>query len=213
MICSCIGSGSIEDIELIISQSAYAELRLDMLNLTLEETEGLFRRYNNLIATYRGDDYRSSVRKQSLKTAIRAGAAFVDIETEAPEDYLEELIRDTADTGCKVIVSYHNFENTPDFEELSEIAETCLNQGGEIAKIAVTANSEADAAKLMSLYPYIRKKGDLIAVAMGKTGTITRVAAPLLGAPFTFAVPEGSVPTAPGQLGYKEISDILVKLK
>ena len=43
---------------------------------------------------------------------------------------------------------------------------------------------------------------------MGKPGKITRIAAPFLGAPFTYAAWNEKLATAPGQLTVDELMDI-----
>jgi 3-dehydroquinate dehydratase len=48
---------------------------------------------------------------------------------------------------------------------------------------------------------------------MGQIGTITRVAAPLLGAEFTYASLEPKLATAPGQLAVDEMKDIYNMMK
>ena len=48
----------------------------------------------------------------------------------------------------------------------------------------------------------------MIALGMGKKGKITRLAAPLLGAPFTYASPAAGSETGPGQLEM----DTLIKI-
>ncbi len=212
MICNSISSGTAAQITSLASDSSFTEIRLDSLSLSAVEIADIFTTGSNLIATFRGENFTTPGRINSLKTAIRSGAAFVDIETEAPEHYIKDLINVAGEHDCRVIISYHNYSGTPQREDLQEIAERCLNQGGDIAKIAVTAETVKDTVNLISLYPFIKQPGDLIAIAMGEMGRISRIAAPYLGAPFTFTVPRDYPLTAPGQLytdQMEEIAEIL----
>ena len=97
----------------------------------------------------------------------------------------------------KVIVSHHNYANTPDNTELRRIVEECFSDGADIAKIAVAAQTNQDAARVLGMYDDTRK---LVLLAMGEKGKITRVAGPLMGSPFTFVAASEAAATAPGQL-------------
>jgi 3-dehydroquinate dehydratase-1 len=48
---------------------------------------------------------------------------------------------------------------------------------------------------------------------MGDAGKITRIAAPLLGAPFTYASAEDTKKTAPGQIKADKIDAIIKMIK
>jgi 3-dehydroquinate dehydratase type I len=82
--------------------------------------------------------------------------------------------------------------------------------GCDIAKVVTQVNTNADAANLLSLYS-INKP--LVAFGMGDAGKLTRVVAPLLGAEFTFASMDNGVATAPGQIRYHTMKEIIDYLK
>jgi 3-dehydroquinate dehydratase-1 len=81
--------------------------------------------------------------------------------------------------------------------------------GADIAKLATFSKSKADNARLLSLYSNDKP---IVALGMGETGKITRLMAPLLGAEFTFAAMDDGQPTAPGQITYSNMKEILNKL-
>ena len=60
----------------------------------------------------------------------------------------------------------------------------CFDAGADIAKIACKSHAEPDNARLLGLLDDPRQ---IVIVAMGAKGRITRALAPLLGSPFTFA--------------------------
>lgn len=92
--------------------------------------------------------------------------------------------------GTKLILSHHNFEETPDLEALySEMKKTPATY----YKIAVTPKSSTDALKILT---FAKSKKDVIAIGMGSYGEITRILAPLI----TYASLDDSQTTAPGQL-------------
>jgi 3-dehydroquinate dehydratase type I len=117
-----------------------------------------------------------------------------------------ELIELAKKNNCSIIISYHNFQQTPSTSELNEIATNCFKLGADIVKISTMINSNADNAKILSLYERTEK---IISFGMGDKGKITRIIAPLLGAEFTYAAVSSSKTIAPGQLGKEEMLAVL----
>ncbi len=56
-----------------------------------------------------------------------------------------------------------------------------------------------------------KNNGEIIAFAMGEKGEFTRVTAPLVGSPITYASIE--IETAPGQLNLSTVKEILEKYR
>ena len=173
------------------------EIRLDLLKLDPEKIEILAMQCRQWIATCRQGNLTERERTVLLSAAIRSGATYVDIEYEADSVYRQTLVDLARQYQCKVIISYHDFETTPDTDVLNRIIEHSFEMGANYVKLAVTANSPADCARIMSLYS---QHDHIVAFAMGEVGKITRVAAPFLGAEFTFVSVDEAHLTAPGQL-------------
>jgi 3-dehydroquinate dehydratase-1 len=209
MICVCIRETNLEDCSRALENESLAELRLDLMGLPLEETRQLFSLPLKLIATCRPGPYPQGERLQMLKEAVEAGASYVDIEVEAAGDFKRQIVACCRERGCKLIVSYHNYKFTPPFAELRHIVDTCFDSGADIAKIACTVKTGAECARLLALYDDPR---DLIALAMGEAGKISRIAAPLLGAPFTYAALCGGRQTADGQIDRDTLRRILTDI-
>lgn len=181
------------------------EIRLDRMKLDTRQIELLAMQCRQWVATCRPGTYTEEERITLLSAAIRAGATYVDIEYEADAGYKQALTGLAKKNQCKVIISYHHFELTPDIDTLNRIVTHSLAMGAHYVKIAVMAHTKADCARIMSLYG---KHERLIAFAMGETGKITRIAAPLLGADFTFASFDEEHLTAPGQLTVSQLETI-----
>ncbi|MEI7595549.1 MAG: type I 3-dehydroquinate dehydratase [Bacteroidota bacterium] len=205
MLCVSIIDNDKSKILQILSQVEMAEIRLDYMNLSTDEFFSIFESHSNLIATCRIGNYDDKARLALLKQAVIAGAAFIDIEIDAPIELVTELVQFAKDNKCKVILSYHNTSETPETSRLTEIIKNSFSKGADLVKIATTANSMQDSVRVLSLY---EKHENLVAIAMGEYGRITRVASLFLGAPFTFvAIDEVSV-SAPGQLSKAEMETI-----
>jgi 3-dehydroquinate dehydratase / shikimate dehydrogenase len=96
----------------------------------------------------------------------------------------------------KVIVSYHNFEETPDLEAvLKNLRE--MHPQAHFYKIATMARSTLDSLRMLE---FLQHHPDVIGICMGELGTITRICAPIFGVPLTYAPLCEEDKTAPGQL-------------
>jgi len=188
-----------------------AEIRLDRMgDLSVEDVATLFARHKGMIATCRPGSFPDDGRKARLLAAVSAGAAYVDIELESEEPYREEIMAKAREFGCKVIISFHDHEKTPDRKTLSAIVEDSFLKGADIVKIACTVRSERDNARLIGLLDDSRS---IVVIGMGEKGRITRVVAPLLGSPFTFASLTRGRETAEGQIDQVTLESLVETLR
>jgi len=129
-----------------------------------------------------------------LQDAGKAGSAAIDIEIESAERAKPALapLRESA----ALIVSYHNFESTP---VLARILSRLQRIPADAYKAAVTARKPSDNLRLIEFVREHRHT-PLVAFTMSEMGLLTRVLAPSLGCPFTYAAPRDNAGTAPGQV-------------
>lgn len=161
MICTTIQNRTLEEIMNLLETSEpriqMAEIRLDRCQLTIEEIEYLFSSSDTpLVATCRVVDDGNGTweeAEEKLTAAVEAGAAFLDLEIEAPKEIGKRLRRACTEYGTTMIRSSHFFTGTPSDEVLRSIVEKCRRFGGEIVKIAAMAKSEEDVARVLGLYP------------------------------------------------------------
>ena len=134
--------------------------------------------------------------------AITSGQVdLVDVELSSGPDMIRELGEMCRPADVKLILSYHNFDHTPDPDALLKTLQDAEQSGADIAKIAVMPKNGQDVLTLLNVTWAARStclKIPLIAIAMGEAGMITRIAGGLFGSDRTFA--SGTAPTAPGQL-------------
>jgi 3-dehydroquinate dehydratase-1 len=213
-ICVSVATSDFADCSGIAQSSAMVELRLDLMLPDLEQVkELLLRRCRGrllTIATCREGKLSLTERLQQLQFAIRHGASYVDIEVEADKTYREALVRLAGECGCKVIISYHNFEQTPGLPEMRKIIADCRSMSADVVKLVTTAHTVHDNAKVLSLY---EGESNLVAFAMGSIGKITRLACLYLGAPFTYASPASGLEAAPGQITAEDMSIMIQMLR
>ncbi len=215
MICVSIQHHGLQDIQCLLESSnpaiQMAEIRLDRCDLSSDDIASLFMADTPLVATCRvaGDGSGTwEEAEEKLAAAIKNGAAFVDVEIEAPKEMGKRLRKLCNEYGTTMIRSCHFFDGTPDSEELTITLEKCKRYGGEIAKIVAKANSKEDSERIMSLYNWVGR-GELIAFAMGANGRDSRMSCLRYGAPFTYAALSENEAAAEGQWAYPEMLSAL----
>lgn len=200
-ICLSIGNIEFEEVLQQLRKVKLAEIRMDLLDFTDEQFRTIFQSHRNLIATFRSPEGDFLKLSKMLALAIESGCAYIDIDISTPDSYRDELVLVAKRRGVNVILSYHNFIETPSTDQLNRITEGLFSNGAQIAKVACMANTTDDCDKVLGLYNVHK---NLVAFCMGDIGNKTRLASPLLGAPFTYASIKGKE-TASGQLAFEEM--------
>jgi 3-dehydroquinate dehydratase type I len=212
-ICVSIGEQTYSGVIAALEKVGFAEIRLDVSRIASSEIRTVFSSGKQLVATCREGFYDRNERLERLVEAVHAGAAFVDVETEADEEFRKTIAKQAGLNRCKLIVSYHNFEETPSLPEMCNIVDICKKQGADIVKLVTTAGNNADAARVLSLYDQYPAGTNLIAFAMGEMGLITRLACVFLGAPYTYAAISDDKQLANGQISVEKIRNVMDILK
>lgn len=222
MICTTIQNRTLEEIMNLLESSEpriqMAEIRLDRCPLSIEEIEYLFSSSDTpLVATCRVVDDGNGTweeAEEKLTAAVEAGAAFLDLEIEAPKEIGKRLRKACTEYGTTMIRSSHFFAGTPSDQVLRNTVEKCRKFGGEIVKIAAMATSEEDVARVLALYSSIastnsaaetQRPVELVAFSMGEIGKVSRLDCLKLGSPFTYAALNENEAAAPGQWCYSEM--------
>ena len=210
MICIPLGGIGFDECMSMARQEAFVEFRFDLLALNLEQVKDVVNAANSCIATCRPGKMDEADRLKILTTAILSGADYVDIEMESDRAILNEIIQSARTHDTAIIISYHNFKETPGLPELEQIVNDCRIAGADVVKLACQVNHIVDLQNLFKLY-----ENDLrmVIIGMGEKGVISRIAAPMLGAEFTFAAPETGKETAPGQISKDKLLSIIRQIQ
>ncbi len=205
---------ALQDIQKAVELADIIEVRLDYIEQPDLKELLRWRASKPIIATCRPTresgrfDGTEEVRLGILQEALRLGADFIDVE----HDSIQQLHLPQTQRKSKVIVSYHNFKETP--SDLSQIYERLSNTPADIVKIVTTAKDLLDNVKLFGLLEEANRlvqKGEgkpLIAFCMGELGYISRVLAPKYGSYLTFGSLVAGKESAPGQLTAREMLDV-----
>jgi 3-dehydroquinate dehydratase I len=210
MICVSLAGISFEECLASINKLNITEIRIDKLDFTTEQFNILFSQPYKTVATCRPGTISEDARKNMLNMAIESGATYVDIEYETDNLFRRELIEHAFNKNTKVIISYHDFQSTPSKKELETIIDKSFIWGADLVKIVTTANVKKDNAIILSLY---ENYNNIIAFCMGDLGKVTRLAAPLLGAEFTYASLNDKNVVASGQISVEDMEEIYKKLR
>lgn len=108
-----------------------------------------------------------------------------------------------------VVGSYHNFEMTPEDDELKGRMQIIEESGVDIPKMAVMPADRMDVMRLMMFTLQMAEQTDkpLITMSMSRIGSISRVSGEAFGSAVTF----GSIgqESAPGQLPVNKLEEML----
>ncbi|MFN2579226.1 MAG: shikimate dehydrogenase [Pyrinomonadaceae bacterium] len=133
-------------------------------------------------------------------------AYFIDIEVDLVRGFAAAESSATVDWR-RVICSHHNFKRVP--KDLAEILQQMAATPARILKIAVQADDAVDCLPIFNLLDGTAAKGrQMIAIAMGEAGVMTRVLGPARGSFLTYGSLDDASGTAPGQLTAKELREV-----
>ena len=213
MLAVVIAEKKFEDIPYSLKASKAAdlvELRLDYLKqFELSKMKNLIKNCKKqLIITNRkkseGGFFEGNEqdRIQILRKAIEYGADYVDIECSSDKRYIVDLIKNKNKT--KIIVSYHNFKETPN--NLQQIYKNIKKFNPDFIKIVTYANNCIDNFKIFELIKIADKENkSIIAFCMGSYGQFSRILSLILGSNMTYASLEKGKESADGQLTVREL--------
>jgi 3-dehydroquinate dehydratase-1 len=154
--------------------------------------------------------FRELSRKNRLElfTAVMAtgDVDIVDIELCNDKEFVEVVMARAQQSGVKVILSYHNFTETPSKPFIYSKLVEAQTAGADIAKLAVMPKNYGDVLTLLSATNKARTEVvecPIVSISMGLEGVVSRLAGGLFGSDITFAI--GMQPSAPGQIPIKEL--------
>ena len=131
---------------------------------------------------------------------------YVDFEYFSYKEVFEEMLN-----FPNLILSYHNFQETP--ENMMEILSELTSLNPRVVKVAVMAHTEQDVLDLMNYtrgFKTLNPEQEFVTISMGKVGKVSRIAANITGSAWSFASLDEA--SAPGQISLanmKKIREIL----
>ena len=201
-----------------------AEFRIDLLEFSADTKKviSLGQQLNQilkdkpLIATIRthNEGGKMTVSDQDYEKIYREylKAPFMqllDIEMFRDAGSVAKLTKLAHDKHVLVIMSNHDFNKTPEQQEIENRLLKQDQMGADILKIAVMPKSKQDVMTLMNATLAVSQKSTkpLLTMSMGQLGTISRVATANMGGSLSFGmIGEAS---APGQIDVTQLKQFL----
>ncbi|NGM84951.1 type I 3-dehydroquinate dehydratase [Paenibacillus sp. 7124] len=134
----------------------------------------------------------------------------IDVELFTGDETVKALIDGAHKQGVFVVVSNHDFDKTPDKEEIIFRLRKAQELGGDIPKIAVMPNHPLDVLTLLEATHIMKEKyadRPVITMSMSGIGVISRLAGEVFGSALTFGAAKKA--SAPGQIAVSELRQVL----
>ena len=149
----------------------------------------------------------------NIKAAETGLVDAVDVEVFTGDEVVKRIIEGAHAAGVKVVASNHDFDKTPDKDDI--VRRLCKMQelGADVPKIAVMPQSKKDVLTLLAATEEMATEHadrPIITMSMAGTGVISRLAGEVFGSALTFGA--AAKASAPGQMGVEELKDVLTKL-
>jgi len=223
-LCVAIQAGTpaelIERAEAALADSRFLEFRLDSLPkpaVALPNIKDFLTAHRDAtaIATCRrkshGGQFAGSLKAELevLSAAAEAGCQIVDLEIESAEEaaprQLEHFRAALRAAGSALLISFHDFARTKNLEQAAQRIEAFQP---DFVKIVSTARSLADNLAILKLIEEHSRSAEVVGIAMGEEGLVSRVLGLRAGAAFTFASLDDGAGTAPGQATLRALRDL-----
>lgn len=131
---------------------------------------------------------------------------YVDFEYYTHKDAFDQML-----DFPNLVLSYHNFQETPD--NMMEILSELTSLTPKVVKVSVMAHTEQDVLDLMNYtrgFKTLNPEQDYVTISMGKIGKVSRITSDVTGSSWSFASLDEV--SAPGQISLssmKKIREIL----
>jgi len=133
----------------------------------------------------------------------------IDFETSNRKEDVKMLRRVSREHGKQLILSYHNFDETPANEELVKRARQAEDFDADVVKLAVMPHAEADVLRLLEVTKEIDDllEVPIVTMSMAELGGLSRMIGWAYGSVMTFGV--GVESSAPGQIPVQKLKETI----
>lgn len=134
----------------------------------------------------------------------------IDVELSAYTEEIGSIMKQAHQQGIQTVMSYHNFQSTPDIETLHVYAEQMVSVGAQVIKFALMPATNDDILSVLQFtkelaerYPQLPR----ITMSMGQLGQMTRTCGHVFGNCLTFGILGQT--SAPGQVEVAVLQQLL----
>lgn len=134
----------------------------------------------------------------------------VDVEVFTGDDIVKDIVAAAHECGVKVVASNHDFDKTPDKDDIVGRLRKMQDLGADIPKIAVMPQNKKDVLTLLAATEEMSNEyadRPIITMSMAGTGVISRLCGEVFGSALTFGAAKKA--SAPGQMGVDDLKTVL----
>lgn len=156
------------------------------------------------------DDIYADINIKAAQTGL---VDMVDVEVFTGDEIVKRIIEGAHAAGVKVVASNHDFDKTPDKDDIIGRLRKMQELDADIPKIAVMPNSKKDVLTLLAATEEMAAEyadRPIITMSMAGTGVISRLAGEVFGSALTFGA--AAKASAPGQMDVNKLRDVLTVL-
>ena len=204
--------------EILAAARSFEDVALDVVEWRVDWFEGVFdfAQVKDVLKDLRpalGETpilftFRTS--ELNKKAAATGLVDLVDVEAFTGDEVVKDIIEGAHAHGVKVVASNHDFDKTPDKDDIVGRLVKMQEFGADIPKIAVMPQCKKDVLTLLEATREMAEEHadrPIITMSMAGTGLISRLCGEVFGSALTFgAVGKAS---APGQMNASDLREIL----
>lgn len=148
------------------------------------------------------------------KAIVDSGCAdLIDVELFTGETEVNDIVAYAHEHGVKVIMSNHDFDKTPSYDEILTRLKAMQSLDADIPKIAVMPTCKKDVLTLLQATNDMHETyadRPIITMSMAGTGVISRLCGEVFGSVLTFGAAKKA--SAPGQMNAEDLHTVLTLL-
>ena len=153
-----------------------------------------------------GNDYAMF----NIKVAETGYVDLIDVEVFTGDDVVKKIIAGAHNAGVKVIASNHDFDKTPDKDDIISRLRKMQDLGADILKIAVMPTNKKDVLTLLAateeMYSDYADR-PIVTISMSETGVLSRICGEAFGSAIAFGAAKSA--SAPGQMEVNDLNTVL----
>ena len=149
----------------------------------------------------------------NIRAAKSGLADLVDVEVFTGDDIVKRIVAEAHAVGVKVVASNHDFDKTPDKDDIVGRLRKMQALDADIPKIAVMPRNKKDVLTLLAATEEMASEyadRPIITMSMAGTGVISRLCGEVFGSALTFGAAKKA--SAPGQMGMQDLSEVLTRI-
>lgn len=145
------------------------------------------------------------------KAIIASGNCdLIDVECFSGETEVKEIVDFAHEHNVFVVMSNHDFDKTPEYDEIISRLKLMQDRNADIPKIAYMPTCKRDVLTLLQATLDMSENyadRPIISMSMAGDGVISRLAGEVFGSALTFGA--AKVASAPGQINAKDLKKVL----